>query len=203
MTWNESSGDSGSMRNQYEELAALIDAVGASVVKREIGEFGEDVSGGFIETIARGHLVEQHTPGDKPQGIDKMYLTDDGAVHAAEDKTIGSGEYHAPYMSRTVNGRQADSEWISKNSSETQVEIAPEEVGEESDQVSMEVFQTDLVGGTFGRFDVDSAGKVDPEPSEMYSLDDIIDAVDGTNFDWETIDVAEDNEASDGETESS
>lgn len=203
MTRQDSDSDDRSMRDQYDSLAALIDAGGASEAKHDVGEFGEDVSGGFIETIGGGHLLEQHTPGDKPQGIDKMYVTEDGAVHVAEDKTIGSGEYHAPYMSKTVDGRQADDEWVSRNSAETQLDIAPDEVGADADQVSTEVFQTDILGGTFGRFDVNSSGKVDAEPSEMYSLSDIIDVIDATNFESATAEDTESSDDSDGEAEAS
>lgn len=181
--------DPGSLRDQYDHLAGLIDAGSHAEARRDAGEFGEAVVDGFIEAVDGGHHLDQHTPESKPQGIDAMYLSDtDDRVHVAEDKTIAWGDYHAPYMSRTVDGRQNDDNWVADRSRDTQLDIEPDQVGHGDDQVGKEVFQVDLPSDTLARYSVEPDGSLESNaPDEIYALSDIIDAVDG----WNGVDIDE------------
>lgn len=167
----------GDIQSQYEELAELVDSRQFSDARRETGELGEATAAGLIELVRDGHLTEQHTPVDAPQGIDLAYYDDhDEKVHVSEVKTIGWGDYHAPRMNETLAGRQASQDWIADRADS--LDLAPDDVGPEADQVGAEVIQIDIPGGSIGVFDVSADGTIASEPIEMYSLDDVTEALD-------------------------
>lgn len=183
--------DSVSLESQYDDLARLIDSQQYGDARREAGELGEATAAGLIEVVGDGHLLEQHNPGDAPQGIDIAYFDDgDDRVHFSEVKTIGWGDYHTPRMNETLAGRQASDEWIADKADFLDLEAS--DIGSDEDQVMAEVIQIDVPGGAIGVFDVGTDGAVVGDPTEMYSLYDVTEAIDNWSADV-TGDVAEES----------
>lgn len=177
-----------SISQQVEDLAEFVATHPAWESAKEAGEIGEAISSGYVEVIDGGHLVDQHTTGSKPQGIDKVFLDEDMTPHFAEDKTIGWGMSHEPYMRSTTSGRQMDDEWIAANSGETQLEVTVADLQEASNGIVRDVFQIDIPADTFSRHEVDENGRVDSDPSLVFALSDVISAIDSDRADEVPID---------------
>jgi hypothetical protein len=160
--------------SQYDDLVAYIDAGHRYEAAREAGELGEGIVGTYINELADGHLVDQHDPGDAPQGIDQAFLNADGEFHVGETKTIGFGPWHQPQTSRTVNGRQMDREWVADRLDGIGINATPDDVGEEPGQVHRDLFQVDIPGDAFARYSVAPDGtRANNSPDEIWTLSDI------------------------------
>lgn len=131
---------------------------------RDTGEQGEAVVSSLISEILGGDMVYEH---DGPQGTDHVYLLDD-ELHVAETKAESADEWYQSYTSKTVSGRQMDSEWVSDRLERIGIDAS-------GDEVEADLFQVDFVGGTIGRYDLDSDGfRTDNAPEEIYSLADVL-----------------------------
>jgi len=164
---------------------------------REAGEKGEAATASLIFDVLGGDLVYQHVPGEPPQGIDLSYL-DDGELHVAEVKSI-IGEWHQPSTASTVDGRQMDSHWVADRLERTGVEIGPEDVGTEGNQVQTDLFQVDFPGDTIARYEIGNDGRrSENAPSEVYSLSDVLDIHEAANIP-EEVQTGEKSEQSEAE----
>ena len=169
----------------YRDLVAYIDAGQRFEAAREAGELGEGLAGTYINELANGHIVDQHGPGDAPQGIDQAFLDSDGDINVGETKAIGFGAWHQPQTSRTVGGRQMDPEWVADRLAGIGIDATPDNIGEEPGQVHRSLFQVDIPGDTFARYAVAPDGtRADNSPDEIWALSDIAAMVD--------VDTAED-----------
>jgi hypothetical protein len=159
---------------QYEDLIAYIDVGQRFEAAREAGEVGEAMAGTYINELAKGHIVDQHDPGDAPQGIDQAFLDADGELHVGETKTIGYGAWHQPQTSRTVGGRQMDQDWVADRLSGLGIDAETADIGDGVGQVHRSLFQVDIPGDTFARYSVAQDGtRADNAPDEIWSLSDI------------------------------
>ena len=160
---------------QYEDLVAYIDAGQRFEAAREAGELGEAMVGTYISELAGGHIVNQHDPGDAPQGIDHAFLDANGELYVGETKTIGYGAWHQPQTSRTVGGRQMDRTWAADRLGDVGIDALPEDIGEEASHVHRSLFQVDVPGDTFARYPVAQDGtRASNSPDEIWSLSDIV-----------------------------
>jgi hypothetical protein len=110
---------------------------------------------------AHGHaLVYQHTPGERPQGVDVVTLDPSGRLVVTEVKSTGAELYQAPHTTQNVSDHQLDKDWTSKNLTETGLAyVGPEDVGPSPDQVVRRIAQYDVVSGTVSFWDVADGGQ--------------------------------------------
>jgi len=192
------------LQEQLDAIATEIDNGNLADARREAGEFGEAVTGFYVNELADGHVVSQHNPGDAPQGIDTLFLDDGGDLHAGESKTIAYGEWHQPGTATTQSGRQMDQDWVASRLSDAGVEAKPDDIGPEEGEVHTDLFHIDIPGDSFGAYTLAMDGtRSENSPEEMWALSDIIalDTDDGhAHLDQ---DVAEQNDAEGGEGEAS
>lgn len=163
------------LQEQLDTIAADIDNGNLAEARREAGEFGEAVSGFYVNELADGNIVSQHNPGDAPQGIDTLFLDEDGDLHAGESKTIAYGEWHQPSTAATQSGRQMDQDWVASRLSDTGIEAEPDDVGPNDGDVHTDLFQIDIPGDSFGAYSLAMDGtRFENSPEEMWALSDII-----------------------------
>jgi|JI10StandDraft_1071094.scaffolds.fasta_scaffold359118_2 hypothetical protein len=145
------------------------------------GEMGEAASAALISDVLGGDLVYQHTPGEGPHGLDLSWLDDSGELHAGETKTVIGENWHQPNTSFTRDGRQMDDNWVAEAMTRSGVEVYPQAVGDDPDQVHTDLFQVDYVGDTIAHYGVNHDGsRSGDSPDEIFSLSDVLDVHEAT-----------------------
>lgn len=136
--------------------------------RKELGEHGEALTADFL-VRGQGHeLLTQHSPGDKPQGIDLETLTPEGRIQFTEVKTT-EGRSTRPTMASTADGRQGSDGWLATRTGDSsQVRLD----GPAHEQADSRAVHVDLAGDTITTWDVSADGQVATTPSEIYAASD-------------------------------
>lgn len=165
------------------ELASLREGTGRN---KDLGDFSEAVVSG-LAVLSGQSILQQHNPGDGPHGIDIQTVDGSGKVWAFEVKgTATDGK--VPLGDRYDVGRQGSASYVSDRSQNAHVSAdAAAGVGPDSDQMGSLLVQVNVATGEVGVWELDSegrrAGATRAErgaPLEMWSLDAIVSAVEGS-----------------------
>lgn len=135
---------------------------------RELGERGEALAADFLTKVKGHELLTQHTPGDKPQGIDLETLRPDGVVQFTEVKAT-DGHAVRPRMAQTADGRQQSDAWLQHRAGDSS-QVAFEAPAE--GQVAKQALLFDAKGDTLTLWKVGPDGAVGRHPTEIYTASD-------------------------------
>ena len=170
-------------RNEYDE-------------RRELGERSESVAAAFLRDVDDHEILTQHTPEDRPQGLDIESLGPDGRVYVTEVKGTAAAGWRPPRMTRNALDRQMSSTWTAdtlERDGQTRID-GPDRIGDGADQIGRRVIQVDERRGTLSVWEhVREDGRLDVSegPDRVYSLDDlreVIGAQGGGPEDWPGLD---------------
>ena len=166
-------------RNEYDE-------------RRELGERSESVAAAFLRDVDDHEILTQHTPEDRPQGLDIESLGPDGRVYVTEVKGTAAADWRPPRMTRNALDRQMSSTWVAdtlERDGQTRID-EHDQIGDGADQIGRRVIQVDERRGTLSVWEhVREDGRLDVSegPDRVYSLDDlreVIGAQGGGPEDW-------------------
>ena len=164
--------------------------------RRELGERSESVVAAFLRDVDGHEILTQHTPGDRPQGLDIESLGPDGRVYVTEVKGTAAADWRPPRMTRNALDRQMSSTWTAdtlERDGQTRID-GPDRIGDGADQIGRRVIQVDERRGTLSVWEhVREDGRLDVSegPDRVYSLDDlreVIGAQGGGPEDWPGLD---------------
>lgn len=153
--------------------------------RHQLGERSESVAAAFLRDIDDHEILTQHTPGDRPQGLDIESLGPDGRVYVTEVKGTAAADWRPPRMTRNALDRQMSSTWVAdtlERDGQTRID--------EHDQIGRRVIQVDERRGTLSVWEhVREDGRLDVSegPDRVYSLDDlreVVGAQGGGPEDW-------------------
>lgn len=83
---------------------------------QELADRGEALVASLLVEAQEHSLVTQHTPGDRPQGVDIVTLAPDGRLVVTEVKSTAAKGYRAPQTKQNVRDHQLDAQWTSRES---------------------------------------------------------------------------------------
>ena len=160
--------------------------------RRELGERSESVVAAFLRDVDGHEILTQHTPGDRPQGLDIESLGPDGRVYVTEVKGTAAADWRPPRTTRNVLDRQMSRTWVvGALERDGQIRIdGRDQIGDGADQVGLRVAQVDERRGTLSVWEhVREDGRLDVSegPDRVYSLDDlreVVGAQGGGPEDW-------------------
>ena len=164
--------------------------------RRELGERSESVVAAFLRDVDGHEILTQHTPGDRPQGLDIESLGPDGRVYVTEVKGTAAADWRPPRMTRNALDRQMSSTWVAdtlERDGQTRID-GPDRIGDGADQIGRRVIQVDERRGTLSVWEhvrEDDRLDVSEGPDRVYSLDDlreVIGAQGGGPEDWPGLD---------------
>ena len=170
-------------RNEYDE-------------RRELGERSESVAAALLRDVDDHEILTQHTPEDRPQGLDIESLGPDGRVYVTEVKGTAAADWRPPRMTRNALDQQMSSTWTAdtlERDGQTRID-GPDRIGDGADQIGRRVIQVDERRGTLSVWEhVREDGRLDVSegPDRVYSLDDlreVIGAQGGGPEDWPGLD---------------
>mgnify|MGYP000939038852 FL=1 len=164
--------------------------------RRELGERSESVVAAFLRDVDGHEILTQHTPGDRPQGLDIESLGPDGRVYVTEVKGTAAADWRPPRTTRNVLDRQMSRTWVvGALERDGQIRIdGRDQIGDGADQVGLRVAQVDERRGTLSVWEhVREDGRLDVSegPDRVYSLDDlreVMGAQGGGPEDWPGLD---------------
>ena len=148
-------------------------SVDVKTSRQELGERGEALVAQLLVEAQQHELVYQHTPGERPQGVDVVTLDPDGRLVVTEVKSTAAETYKMPHTTQNVGDHQLDQSWTSKNLTATGlVSATPDAVGPAADQVSRQIAQFDAASGTVSFWDVTDGGqRSGNSPTEVWDVD--------------------------------
>ena len=156
---------------EYDDHLEAQEPAEAPSSRREIGERGEALAADFLVRVKDHELLTQHTPGDKPQGIDAETLRPDGTVQFSEAKAT-DGHSNRPRMAATADGPQMSDTWLQPRAGDSsQVGFD----GPAEGQVAKQAIHIDFGGDTLTVWDIDPQGRPESSPSEIYRASDLED----------------------------
>ena len=145
--------------------------------RRELGESSESVVAAFLRDVDGHEILTQHTPGDRPQGLDIESLGPDGRVYVTEVKGTAAADWRPPRTTRNVLDRQMSRTWVvGALERDGQIRIdGRDQIGDGADQVGLRVAQVDERRGTLSVWKVREDGRIDVSegPDRVYDLDDL------------------------------
>ena len=156
-------------RNEYDE-------------RRELGERSESVAAAFLRDVDDHEILTQHTPEDRPQGLDIESLGPDGRVYVTEVKGTAAADWRPPRMTRNALDQQMSSTWTAdtlERDGQTRID-EHDQIGDGADQIGRRVIQVDERRGTLSVWEhVREDGRLDVSegPDRVYSLDDLREVV--------------------------
>ena len=160
--------------------------------RRELGERSESVVAAFLRDVDGHEILTQHTPGDRPQGLDIESLGPDGRVYVTEIKGTAAADWRPPRMTRNALDRQMSSTWVAdtlERDGQTRID-EHDQIGDGADQIGRRVIQVDERRGTLSVWEhvrEDDRLDVSEGPDRVYSLDDlreVVGAQGGGPEDW-------------------
>lgn len=160
--------------------------------RHQLGERLESVAAAFLRDIDDHEILTQHTPGDRPQGLDIESLGPDGRVYVTEVKGTAAADWRPPRMTRNALDRQMSSTWVAdtlERDGQTRID-EHDQIGDGADQIGRRVIQVDERRGTLSVWEhVREDGRLDVSegPDRVYSLDDlreVVGAQGGGPEDW-------------------
>ncbi len=142
--------------------------------RQVLGERGEALVARLLVEAKGNSVVYQHTPGERPQGVDLVTLSPDGRLVVTEVKATAADRYALPHTTQNVADHQLDTGWTSKNLSQTgAVSVGPEAIGLAADQVSRQLAQFDAISGTISFWEITSDGhRAESVPLEVWDASD-------------------------------
>ena len=145
--------------------------------RRELGERSESVVAAFLRDVDGHEILTQHTPGDRPQGLDIESLGPDGRVYVTEVKGTAAADWRPPRTTRNVLDRQMSRTWVvGALERDGQIRIdGRDQIGDGADQVGLRVVQVDERRGALSVWKVREDGRIDVSegPDRVYDLDDL------------------------------
>ena len=145
--------------------------------RRELGESSESVVAAFLRDVDGHEILTQHTPGDRPQGLDIESLGPDGRVYVTEVKGTAAADWRPPRTTRNVLDRQMSRTWVvGALERDGQIRIdGRDQIGDGADQVGLRVVQVDERRGALSVWKVREDGRIDVSegPDRVYDLDDL------------------------------
>lgn len=146
--------------------------------RRELGERSESVVAAFLRDVDGHEILTQHTPGDRPQGLDIESLGPDGRVYVTEVKGTAAADWRPPRTTRNVLDRQMSRTWVvGALERDGQIRIdGRDQIGDGADQVGLRVAQVDERRGTLSVWEhVREDGRLDVSegPDRVYDLDEL------------------------------
>ena len=160
--------------------------------RHQLGERSESVAAAFLRDIDDHEILTQHTPGDRPLGLDIESLGPDGRVYVTEIKGTAAADWRPPRMTRNALDRQMSSTWVAdtlERDGQTRID-EHDQIGDGADQIGRRVIQVDERRGTLSVWEhVREDGRLDVSegPDRVYSLDDlreVVGAQGGGPEDW-------------------
>ena len=146
--------------------------------RRELGERSESVVAAFLRDVDGHEILTQHTPGDRPQGLDIESLGPDGRVYVTEVKGTAAADWRPPRMTRNALDRQMSSTWVAdtlERDGQTRID-EHDQIGDGADQIGRRVIQVDERRGTLSVWEhVREDGRLDVSegPDRVYDLDEL------------------------------
>ena len=146
--------------------------------RRELGERSESVVAAFLRDVDGHEILTQHTPGDRPQGLDIESLGPDGRVYVTEVKGTAAADWRPPRMTRNALDRQMSSTWVAdtlERDGQTRID-EHDQIGDGADQIGRRVIQVDERRGTLSVWEhVREDGHLDVSegPDRVYDLDEL------------------------------
>ena len=146
--------------------------------RRELGERSESVVAAFLRDVDGHEILTQHTPGDRPQGLDIESLGPDGRVYVTEIKGTAAADWRPPRMTRNALDRQMSSTWVAdtlERDGQTRID-EHDQIGDGADQIGRRVIQVDERRGTLSVWEhVREDGRLDVSegPDRVYDLDEL------------------------------
>ena len=146
--------------------------------RRELGERSESVVAAFLRDGDGHEILTQHTPGDRPQGLDIESLGPDGRVYVTEVKGTAAADWRPPRTTRNVLDQQMSRTWVvGALERDGQIRIdGRDQIGDGADQVGLRVAQVDERRGTLSVWEhVREDGRLDVSegPDRVYDLDEL------------------------------
>lgn len=146
--------------------------------RRELGERSESVVAAFLRDVDGHEILTQHTPGDRPQGLDIESLGPDGRVYVTEVKGTAAADWRPPRTTRNVLDQQMSRTWVvGALERDGQIRIdGRDQIGDGADQVGLRVAQVDERRGTLSVWEhVREDGRLDVSegPDRVYDLDEL------------------------------
>ena len=160
--------------------------------RHQLGERSESVAAAFLRDVDDHEVLTQHTPEDRPQGLDIESLGPDGRVYVTEVKGTAAADWRPPRMTRNALDQQMSSTWTAdtlERDGQTRID-GPDRIGDGADQIGRRVIQVDERRGTLSVWEhVREDGRLDVSegPDRVYSLDDlreVVGAQGGGPEDW-------------------
>ena len=146
--------------------------------RHQLGERSESVAAAFLRDIDDHEILTQHTPGDRPQGLDIESLGPDGRVYVTEIKGTAAADWRPPRMTRNALDRQMSSTWVAdtlERDGQTRID-EHDQIGDGADQIGRRVIQVDERRGTLSVWEhVREDGRLDVSegPDRVYDLDEL------------------------------
>ena len=146
--------------------------------RHQLGERSESVAAAFLRDIDDHEILTQHTPGDRPQGLDIESLGPDGRVYVTEVKGTAAADWRPPRMTRNALDRQMSSTWVAdtlERDGQTRID-EHDQIGDGADQIGRRVIQVDERRGTLSVWEhVREDGRLDVSegPDRVYDLDEL------------------------------
>lgn len=168
------------MQAELTRLLELKDQHGSKALSNQVGDFSEAAAAGFMQLVFDAGLLDQHNIGDKRQGLDIVALVPSGFETIEVKGTLQMDAPRPATKDTKGAGHQGSVAWVTKNSANSSVAVSAEAVGDAPDQMRSRVCYVDLVGGTISLWSVDSMGTIAKDADVMASLNDVLQAIDGS-----------------------